>query len=107
MPKGNWREFGDPAKEIGLPLETPIATKSHMAVKVQKTSGGKKGKTVTVINGLEHENAHLRSLLKSLKRNCGTGGTLKGSSIELQGDQVAKIMDFLRDQGYCPKRSGG
>ena len=76
-------------------------------MRVQKTRGGKSGKTVTVISGLKLDEADRRSLLKRLKSSCGTGGTAKGEFLELQGDQVMALLEFLRKEGYRPKKSGG
>ena len=42
-----------------------------------------------------------------MKASCGSGGTIKGDLLELQGDQVKPILDFLKKEGYLPKQSGG
>ena len=107
MPKGNWREFVDPkstTREIKTNYQNP---KSSQNVRVQKVKGGKKGKTVTVITGIELNDLELRMMLKKLKTSCGTGGTLKGGSLELQGDHIAASLVFLMQNGYSPKQSGG
>ena len=83
------------------------ADKAELNVRVQKARGGKGGKTVTVITGLELEVAEARVLLKRLKARCGAGGTAREDFIELQGDQVAVLLDLLRKEGYRPKKSGG
>ena len=106
MPKGSWREFDDPStSRPDRPLS--ISSKSERNVYVQKTRGGKGGKTVTVITGLDLDDQEAKLLLKSLKARCGAGGTLKGESLELQGDQVVVVLELLRKEGYCPKKSGG
>lgn len=76
-------------------------------VRVQPTRGGKGGKTVTVIRGLELDSKGLKSLLKTLKTKSGTGGTAKDGVIELQGDQVDVVLELLNAEGYRPKRAGG
>jgi translation initiation factor 1 len=76
-------------------------------VRVQPTRGGKGGKTVTVIRGLELDVAGMKALLKKLKTKIGSGGSAKDGVIELQGDQVDLALSLLSDEGYRPKRAGG
>ncbi|QNI86358.1 translation initiation factor SUI1 family protein [Synechococcus sp. PROS-7-1] len=74
---------------------------------MQPTRGGKGGKTVTVISGLDLDPAGFKSLLKKLKTRIGSGGTVKEELIELQGDQVDLALELLSKEGYRPKRAGG
>ena len=106
MPKGSWREFDEPS--ISRPTRPQSSSdKSELNVLVQKTRGGKGGKTVTVISGLNIDAEKAKHLLKRLKTICGTGGTCKGQVLEIQGDQVFRVLELLRKEGYRPKRSGG
>ena len=82
MPKGSWREF-DESSISKLPRPQSSSDKSELNVLVQKTKGGKGGKTVTVITGLGLDNAQARVLLKRLKASCGAGGTVKEDFLEL------------------------
>ena len=75
--------------------------------RVQPTRGGKGGKTVTMIRGLELDASGLKALLKKLKTRIGSGGTAKEGVIELQGDQVDLALDLLKAEGYRPNRAGG
>ena len=108
MPKGGWQEFSttDSLQRPSGPEKQPTA-KSQQIVRVQPTRGGKGGKTVTVIRGLELDPNELKALLKKLKTRIGSGGTTRDGLIELQGDQVEKALDLLRKEGYRPKRAGG
>ncbi len=108
MPKGNWQEFVDPSGATTSTRINSIPTpKPNLKVRVQRRKAGKGGKIVTLITGLELTALEMRSLLKKLKANAGTGGTVKASSLELQGDQVALSLEFLKKEGYKPKQSGG
>jgi translation initiation factor 1 len=60
----------------------------------------KKGKSVTVIRGLRAQESDLAALLKLLKTACGAGGTLNEETLEIQGDQVHRIENWLREKGY-------
>ncbi len=107
MPKGTWREFGDPSSNEGNQKLLNIKSKAQRSVRVKTTRGGKGGKTVTMITGLEISLDDLKKLLKSLKAQCGTGGTIKADTLELQGDKVKEVLQLLVNEGYNPKQSGG
>lgn len=77
------------------------------AVRVQRESKGRGGKTVTLITGLGLEDAQLQDLAKRLKQLCGTGGTIKDGNIEIQGDQCDRILAELVKKGFKAKRAGG
>jgi len=65
------------------------------------------GKSVTVIEGLQMPQKSRETLLKSLKAQLGTGGTIKESLFEIQGDHCNTVTAVLKKMGYKPKRSGG
>jgi translation initiation factor 1 len=49
----------------------------------------------------------LKSLAKQLKRECGSGGTVKDGVIEIQGEHRDKIAVVLQRLGYKVKVAGG
>ncbi|WP_413744524.1 translation initiation factor [Synechococcus sp. MIT S9451] len=108
MPKGGWQEFssGDSLQRPSGPA-TDSTPKAEQIVRVQPTRGGRGGKTVTVIRGLELDAAGFKGLLKKLKSRIGSGGTAKDGVVELQGDQVELTLELLAKEGYRPKRAGG
>ena len=107
MSKGGWREFNDPIKRIGNDTQNSVSPKGKRQVRLERTRSGKKGKLVTVIKGLELNQVEAKKMLKNLKIACGTGGTLKGDSLELQGDHISKAQELLFKEGFRPKQSGG
>ena len=107
MSKGGWHEFDDPQQTAITNKGSSKCSKEERKVRVQKMRNGKKGKTVTVIRGLELAHAELKELLKTLKKLCSTGGTIKERDIELQGDHVEVTLALLIQKGYRPKKSGG
>ena len=78
-------------------------------VRVRRETAGRKGKGVTAIHGLPLEDTALTALAKQLKAACGSGGTAKEGVIEIQGDHLDKVMDWLkaRPEGWTVKRAGG
>ncbi|MGI9148274.1 MAG: translation initiation factor [Chloroflexota bacterium] len=68
---------------------------------------GRGGKTVTLITGLSGSAAALTTLASDLKRMCGTGGTLRGDVLEIQGDFRDRLHTELERRGYTVKLAGG
>ena len=100
-----YQEFGDnnPALARGV----PDLTASEQDVRIQASRKGRKGKTVTVITGFKAKNETLVELVKKLKSQCGTGGTVKENEIESQGEHTQKLLQILTQLGYKAKISGG
>ena len=80
---------------------------SDGVVRVGRSSKGRGGKTVTLIEGVQVSSDELRELARDLKRLCGTGGALKNEIIEIQGDQRDTVSEALTKRGFKVKRKGG
>ena len=80
---------------------------ARRVVKLRRATQQRGGKVVTLVEGLPLAGDALAALAKELKRKCGTGGTLRDSVVELQGDQRDKLEPLLRERGYEVKRAGG
>jgi translation initiation factor 1 len=66
-------------------------------IRVEKRKGNR---LVTVITGLEHPGNDLPSLCTQLKQTLGTGGSVQGRTLELQGDHAEKVGQILEvDKG--------
>jgi translation initiation factor 1 len=74
---------------------------------IRREKKGRGGKTVTVVYDLQLTPDDIKALAKQLKQICGTGGTVKERTIEIQGDHRDKIAERLRALGYKTKFSGG
>jgi len=100
MEKKNWIEFDNQEKSSEQTAKVNTFNKGSK-INISKQKKGKKGKTITLIRGLETEDEILlRELLKKIKNFCGTGGTLIDRNIQLQGDMVSKSIEFLRKEGF-------
>lgn len=106
-------EGGRACPECGRPVarcscrkqrETP---RSDGVVRVRREKKGRRGKTVTTIQGVPLARADLAVLAAELKRQCGSGGSAKDGVIEIQGDHADALMEALRSRGYTVKRAGG
>lgn len=76
-------------------------------MRVGRETKGRKGKGVTVVTGINLDDAKLKELATSLKQKCGAGGTIKDGVIEIQGDHRDRLIEELQKKGYTVKRSGG
>lgn len=76
-------------------------------VRVGRETKGRKGKGVTVITGLPLSEGELSVLAKRLKKRCGSGGTVRDGTIEIQGDHRDLLVGELTALGYRAKRAGG
>ncbi|NCJ07304.1 translation initiation factor [Synechococcales cyanobacterium C] len=98
-----YREFGESSPATTRPDPPP----NQQNLTIQASRKGRKGKTVTVISGFQVQPATLSRLAKTLKSQCGSGGTAKDNKIEIQGDHRQMLVQVLSGLGYAVKVSGG
>ncbi len=87
-------------KQQGIPQGDGI-------VRVSRETKGRKGKGVTLVTGVLLDEDGLHKLATELKRKCGAGGTVKGATIEIQGDHRDLLASEMVKRGYTVKRAGG
>lgn len=83
------------------------APKGDGIVRVGRETKGRKGAGVSVITGVPLHPEGIKDLARALKQKCGTGGTVKGNVIEIQGDHRDLLVAELQALGYAVKRVGG
>lgn len=98
---------GKPVGECVCRREKKVVPVGDGIVRVARETKRRKGKGVTVITGLPLGESGLQRLATDLKRRCGAGGTVKGHTIEIQGDHRDLVVVELAARGYTVKRSGG
>ncbi|MBA2780638.1 translation initiation factor Sui1 [Billgrantia kenyensis] len=77
-------------------------------VRIRRETSGRKGKGVTTLSGLPLASAELKALAKTLKKRCGTGGSVTDEGvIEIQGDHRELLKAELERRGYTVKLAGG
>ncbi len=72
-------------------------------VRLSFSAKGRKGKAVTLVAGVPLAPADLNALLKTLKKQCGSGGTVQEGVMELQGDHRTKLQPLLEAKGWKVK----
>jgi len=102
-----YQEFGNPDNSQAFARGVPDLPPQQQDLRIQATRSGRKGKTVTIITGFQHKPESLSKLLKQLKAKCGTGGTVKDNTLEIQGEHKQKLLELLIKSGYKAKISGG
>jgi translation initiation factor 1 len=90
----------------GAMEHVPGAKKGDDVVRVMRDRKHRSGKTVTVITGIPAGN-DIAMLAQQLKKLCGSGGTIKEGTIEIQGDHCEKVEARLAQLGYKVKHAGG
>jgi len=83
-----------PSKQTSTEIKKPNKHQLHFAKEKRR------GKTVTIVKPFYLLKADLQALLKTLKKKLGTGGTLKGNSLEFQGDISNTLRTQLEAEGY-------
>jgi len=82
--------------------EQPVPA-GKIVAKLRMEKKGRGGKIVTVVFDLPRNAAFLKELAQDLKRACGTGGTVVGDTIELQGDLRDRVRERLEARGFVVK----
>ena len=93
-----------PAPAVGGPASRVPRDGVLRILRDRKDRGGK---VVTVVAGVPGAPDAVARLAAELKRLCGTGGTVKGDVVEIQGDHRERIAAVLRERGYPVKLAGG
>jgi len=98
-----------------VPVSEPVVSsapekkkKSRGRVDVKREKAGRGGKTVTVIYGMQNiEMREREQLLKKMKSSCGVGGTIKGGTLEVQGDNREAVKRILEEARFQVIFAGG
>jgi translation initiation factor 1 len=95
-------ESGQQQLSLAMP-QKPEHDGKGKQVSVLLETKGRKGKSVTVVAGLQHNPSTIEDIARILKRHCGAGGTVKVGTIEIQGDQRVRAAEKLRQMNYVVK----
>ena len=90
----------DICPKCGLPLQACVCEEiAKNEQRIQITTEKKRfGKIITVISGFQ--NIDLKTLSKNLKHELACGGTVKGNTVELQGDHLRTAKKALAKFGF-------
>jgi len=95
-------------KSKGEKVKLPEIIPNNYTLSLRPEKGGRGGKTVSVLYDYPQEyEVYFKKLSKTLKKLCGSGGTYKGASIEIQGNHIETIKEKLGELGFKVKITGG
>ncbi len=101
-PKCGW-----PVERCACSRPATPAGSADGIVRVGRETKGRAGKGVTLVTGVPLAGDDLARLAGELKKRCGSGGTVKDGTIEIQGDHRDALVVELEKRGWKVKRSGG
>ena len=84
------------------PPDSPQQIWKMGRVVLRRETARRGGKTVLVIHDFA---THLpvsviETIAKKIRQSCGCGGAVKGRTVEIQGDQPARIREVLEQEGF-------
>jgi translation initiation factor 1 len=82
------------SKKVSTEIKSPEKHQLHFAKEKRR------GKVVTIVKPFYVDKTTLQTLLKTLKKKLGTGGTIKDNSLEFQGDIPDSLRTHLEILGY-------
>jgi len=90
-----------------LPPEGVASTRDlppeEQTLRVTSTNKGRRGKTVTEVTGFRLTASTLKELGKAIKQHCGSGGSVQGATVIVQGDHATRAREFLERRGFIIK----
>lgn len=87
------------------PPEKPPAPAAGRGIRIRLDRRAS-GRVVTVVTGVPGSPADVEALGRELRAGCGSGGTTRDDTIELQGDHREKVEAVLARRGLRSKRAG-
>ena len=103
-------QCGQPAQTCsckGKQAKPVVHATTDGIIRIRRETKGRKGKTVTTIEGFDPGKDDLKQIAKGLKAKCGTGGSITNGTLVIQGDHRQTIQGELQKQGFTVKLAGG
>jgi len=94
---------GWPQKNCVCAVAVEDRVPERITARLRIEKAGRKGKTVTVVEGLPKNREFLKTLIGELKKACGSGGTIGESHVEIQGDHRETLRELLKLKGWIVK----
>lgn len=67
---------------------------------IQLIKEKRKGSFVTIVKNIPLEGSELKDFISEIKRHLAAGGSFKNAVLEIQGDKMSEIRDFLKIKGF-------
>lgn len=102
--KGDLRKEAKEAKKMQA-NSSPVEP-SQVELTLRRLTSGK-GRTIIEIKGLPANKSWNKKLAKGLKSKLATGGAYKSDFIEIHGEKLEQVKQYLADEGLNFKQIGG
>jgi translation initiation factor 1 len=91
-----------PGEELSTPVAAATRKPGLGRVVLRRETAHRGGKTVIVVHDFAPSipMSVIEELARKLRNACGCGGTTGQRTIELQGNQVARIRALLEEEGF-------
>jgi len=96
----------DPPPPAAAAPAAPAKKMRSETIKMRREKRGG-GRELIILEGFPKGGFDLDAFARDLKRRLGTGGAVKGFTIELQGDHRDALEGLLLEAGFRSKRAGG
>ncbi len=102
-----WSEEDGDQRKVSEDKSVQEIKPSEIDLRIWLEINKRGGKTVSLIKDLPHNPKYFQKLAKDLKKTCGSGGSYKNDTIEVQGDCREKMKAYLEKLGFSVKLAGG
>lgn len=85
----------DESPRSEMPPPVSSAPVDLRKVTIHRDRKGRRGKTVTVIGGLELSDAELESVARQMRKSLGCGAHIEDRRIVLQGELVDRVREWV------------
>ncbi len=109
MSKNNklvWSDEGGDLRKKEVGNRDVAVHESQIVLNVRRLTSGK-GRTIIEITGLPNNKTWCKALSKDLKKALGVGGTFKNQYIEIHGEKIEEVTQFLDKKSLKWKQTGG
>lgn len=86
--------------------QDPPVDEKNIVLEIRRLKSGK-GRIVIELRGLPANKSWCKKLSKELKKLLGTGGAFKNDYVEVHGDKLDQITDYLDKRLLKWKKTGG
>ena len=89
----------DPFQGLDVPdFEADLArAEQQLSVRVERRTYNK---PVTIVEGFDPDAVDVKDVGTKLKKKMGAGGTVKGTTVEVQGDHEERVRAYLDELGF-------
>jgi translation initiation factor 1 len=98
-------EEGDLRKKKTQSPDTEV-NESALCLSLRRLTSGK-GRTIIEITDLPSHKKWCQKLAKNLKKKLGVGGAYKNNVIEIHGEKLQEVSNFLAENALSFKKRGG